>query len=71
MATPTQLAGVWRTDTQCQCRNETPFMAVIKFHPIPHKGLIPHIDCPNCGRAYYLEASGQWVSDRPLVIREG
>lgn len=70
MTTPTMVAGRWPTKVKVQCRNEEPFEAVIMFHPIPNRGLVPHINCPHCGRGYYLEPNGEWVSDRPLKILE-
>lgn len=56
------------TTVKVQCRNEEPFLAVIKFQYVPHKGLVPYIDCPHCCRGYYLDEGGEWLSDRPLVI---
>lgn len=67
-------AGVWRTTVKVQCRNEPPFEATIRFHPIPRRGsssiIDPIIDCPHCGRSYALASDGEWLSDRPLVILE-
>jgi len=63
-------AKVWQTDTEVQCRNETSFKAKIRFRYIPGKGLVPAIDCPNCGRCYHLQDDGAWFSDRELVILE-
>lgn len=68
MPTPSMVAGRWPTKVKVQCRNEEPFEAVIKFQPIPDRGLIPYIDCPHCARGYYLEPNGEWTADRPLVI---
>ena len=58
----------WATKVKVQCRNEEPFEAVIAFRHTPKMGLRPFIDCPHCGRAYALMASGEWISDRPLAI---
>jgi len=65
---PATLAGFWQTTVTVRCRYEPEFKARIRFNPIPGKGLVPCICCPNCGRVYFLEDSGEWVSDRPLVI---
>ena len=70
MKTKTEEAGYWPTKVKVQCRSEEPFEAVIKFQPIPNRGLVPYIDCPHCCRGYYLEPDGQWVADRPLKILE-
>jgi len=61
-------AGTWPTNIKVQCRNEPPFYAKIQFHPIPGKGLTPYINCVHCARGYFLEPSGEWIADRPLVI---
>jgi hypothetical protein len=46
-------------------------------HPYPSKGCqTTHsnskgdqcIDCPTCGRGYFLEEDGQWICDRPLTV---
>ena len=70
MPVPSMVAGRWPTKVKVQCRSEELFEAVIKFQSNPNQGLTPHIDCPHCARGYYLEPSGEWVSDRPLVILE-
>jgi len=70
MDSPSIGAGRWPTKVKVQCRNEAPFEAVIKFQHIPHKGLTPYIDCPHCGRSYYLDVDGEWTADRPLKILE-
>lgn len=68
MPTPAILAGRWPTQIKVQCRNEESFEATIRFQYIPRRGLTPVIDCPHCGRGYYLTVDGEWTSDRPLVI---
>lgn len=70
MPTPTMLAGRWPTKVKVQCRSEAAFEATIKFLSAPQKGLVPSINCPWCGRRYFLQDSGEWISDRPLVILE-
>lgn len=65
---PARTAGTWPTKVQVQCRYEPVFEAKIRFHPIPKRGLVPYIDCPNCGRRYFLNEEGEWFSDRPLTI---
>ena len=59
------------TTVKVQCRSEEPFNATIRFAYIPGKGLTPFIDCPHCGREYYLKDDGNWESDRPLVFLMG
>ena len=71
MTVPSMAAGIWPTTIKVQCRNEPPFLAVIRFQNIPRKGLTPYINCHHCARGYYLEPSGEWISDRPLVILKG
>lgn len=68
MASGAMVAGRWPTKVRVQCRNEDPFEAVIRFQHIPNHGVSPIIDYPHCGRGYALAPSGEWVSDRPLVI---
>ena len=68
MTTPSMIAGRWPTKVKVQCRNEPPFEAAIQFQSTPGQKLSPHIDCPHCARSYYLDALGEWTSDRPLVI---
>lgn len=29
-----------------------------------------YINCPICGRGYFQETNGRWMSDRPLTILE-
>ncbi len=29
------------------------------------------IDCPKCGRGYFQEVDGRWISDRPLTVITG
>ena len=29
------------------------------------------INCPKCGRGYYQETDGTWMSDRPLTVITG
>ena len=65
---PAIVAGRWPTKVRVQCRNEAPFEAAIRFQQIPKRSLVPVIDCPHCGRGYILDPSGDWISDRPLVI---
>lgn len=50
-----------------QCRNEQPFRATIWFAGTP-TGIRARIDCPYCGRGYYLRPNGEWYADRPLVF---
>ena len=70
MASSAIIAGRWPTKVRVQCRSEEPFEATIKFQHIPQVGLVPYIDCPHCGKAYYLSPSGEWKADRPLVVLE-
>jgi len=44
---------VFRTNQWVQCRNEKPFLATIDF-AYPSVGIFERIDCPHCGRGYYL-----------------
>lgn len=57
-----------------RCRNEPTFRA----RPSPYiervwqdeKRVRLAINCPACGRMYFLNEKGEWYSDRPLVILE-
>jgi len=68
MEMPCYKAGIWPTEIEVQCRSEDPFKAKIRFHPIKGRGLVPKITCPHCGRDYFLQPDGEWLSDRALVI---
>lgn len=71
MPTSAMIAGKWQTTVVCQCRNEPPFKAVVRFQHIPGRGLTAYINCPHCSRGYYLGNDGKWEADRPLKIIEG
>ena len=48
-------------------RDYTVFTVIPQDYPLP--GSIDKvINCPTCGRGYFLEPDGTWMSDRPLTF---
>lgn len=48
-------------------RDGTVFTVIPKDYPLPGN-IDKLIDCPTCGRGYFLEPDGTWMSDRPLTF---